>query len=389
MNDKRKRLKLLSCIKIYVNDKCDIRNELLQRFATQVSKMTVDDKNSNSTSILLDLEIPAPSDVRLECMPSYSLASKDTFTNTSWTNQTSVNISQLSPFTLYNITVYVRVAGSSVVHPPSLYTIVQTKMDGPSAPWNVTLKQLSPAQVLVNWNSPVRTNGVIINYRVTVSPTSPPYSMKAKSKQHIVSYAFAAAVNYTFNVVAENGFSSGPKSTDAYLVLDSDAIIPIVTDLRIEQMESSWAHLTWSRVANVSGYTVTTKSSNRYASYPTLNTTETETSCNVSGLSPHTRYTFEVSAVRKHFNGPAALVVNTSSGQPLPTVRALRVQLLKGERTSVVLTWQPVVSKRNAKWEYAVYYGASLKVIIIIFIQIIIFLDFLCLFHVSVLFFFE
>jgi len=347
--------------------------------------------------VLIDIEVPAPKDIKLEYLPSYSPINKDEFVNTTWTNQTTIRISNLSAFFTYNLTFYVRVQGSQLVHPPALYTLIKTKMDGPSAPWNVTVKQLSPTQVpvislsqislmrciierfkrkmlfnfnrffhlkvLVKWNAPVHTNGQIINYRVSVSPSSPPYSTKAKSTEHIVSTAFTGGTNYTFNVVAENTFSSGAKSADVYLVFDPEAIIDTVANLKMQTIDDTWAYITWSPVSNISSYKITTKSSNYYASYPVANTSET--SYNVTGLSPHNRYSFEVSAVRKHFSGPPALITAVTQGEALPSVRSLQAHLLEGKLTDVQVSWEAPVSKYNVQWEYAIYYGASLKVLLL------------------------
>jgi len=325
----------------------------------QVAAIVVDSKNSNSASVLVDIKISPSDSVKLEYLASYSVSGKDAFINTTWTKETPIRICDLSAFSSYNLTFYVRVEGSQLVHPPALYTTITTKADGPSAPWNVTLKQTSATQVLVRWNAPVHSNGQIINYRVSVSPSSPPYSMKAKSTEHIVSTAFAAGTNYTFNVVAENTFSAGIKSADVYLVLDPDAIIAAVTNLKVQAIEDQWAYLTWSPVSNISGYAIKTESNNNYASYPAVNTTET--SCNITGLSPRSRYSFQVMALRKHFSGAPASTINVTQGEALPTVPSLRAQLVKGETTAVELTWQTPVSKRKAKWQYAIYYGASLK----------------------------
>jgi hypothetical protein len=163
----------------------------------------------------------------------------------------------------------------------------------------------------------------------------------------------------TFNVVAENTFSASDKSADVYLVSDPAAIIEPVGNLRVLEVNQSSVSIAWNAVGNVSGYAVVTKSSNYFATYPLINTTET--SCNITGLSPHTRYSFDVSALRHQFTGPAVPVVATTTGEQLPIVAGLQAHIVKGEMTAVKLEWEVSQDKRKAKWEYGIFYGANLK----------------------------
>ena len=66
-----------------------------------------------------------------------------------------MHLTNLMSFTAYNVTVYVRLAGGGggvgvgVEFPPSAYATAHTKMSPPSPPWNVTVRQLSHADVQV------------------------------------------------------------------------------------------------------------------------------------------------------------------------------------------------------------------------------------------------
>ena len=131
----------------------------------QVSRIFIDEKNSNSSSLLVEWEIPAAGATRFEYLPSYCAVASDgpaaggkAWTNaTAWTELNEMRLSNLTSFTQYNVTVYVRVKSSpAVVYPPALYVSAHTKMGAPSAPWNVTVKQLSHAEVQINWNAPAR-----------------------------------------------------------------------------------------------------------------------------------------------------------------------------------------------------------------------------------------
>ena len=93
----------------------------------------------------------------------------------------------------------------------------------------------------------------------------------------------------------------------------------------------------------------------------------TANSVNITGLSPGTRYNFEVSAQRLHYSGPPSAVMATTTGEELNGVSDLKASIVKGDMTVVKLEWRAPKDKRKLKWEYGIYYGANLKVIIIIF----------------------
>lgn len=355
-------------------DGTDESNCSAEKRVYQVSRIFVDEKNSNSTSLFVEWEIPSPP-AGVQYMPSYSIVGRAAvngtivWVNTTWTNLTEMRLTNLTAYTLYNVTVYVRteVDGSNkLVHPPSMYYTAQTSMGTPSIPWNVTVHQVSHSEIQVRWNAPVKPNGLITAYRVYVEPTSPPLvvTVPGYRTEALVAYKYAAATNYSFQVVAENRYSAGERSARKYLEFDGSAIIPMVENLRTSSVGNSSVQIAWSAPgesnSNITGYQVVVKSLNFYAHYPTINTTST--SINVTGLSPGIRYNFEVSARRLRFVGPPSSVLATTSGDELPSVSDLQASVVKGDMTAVKLDWIPPKDKRKFKWEYGVYYGVNLKV---------------------------
>lgn len=340
----------------------------------QVSRIFVDEKYSNSTSLLIEWEIlPPPADVQLQYMASYSIVGRNSasanqtmgWVNATWTTATEWRLTNLTAYTLYNVTVYVRTNGTTV-HPPSVYSSAQTSMGAPSSPWNVTLHQISHSEVQVRWNAPVKANGLITSYRVYVEPTSPPLSVSVPGRinEALVAYKFVAGANYSFQVGAENRYSAGERSPRKYLTFDGSAIIAMVENLRTSSVGNSSVMLAWSAPggsnSNITGYQVVIKSNNYYATYPTINTTST--GLNVTGLSPGVRYNFEVSGRRLRFVGPPSSVLAVTTGEELPAVTGLQASVVKGDMTAVKLDWLPPKDKRKFKWEYGIYYGVNLKV---------------------------
>lgn len=345
----------------------------------QVSRIFIDEKYSNSSTLLIEWEIPPPpAGVQLQYMPSYSIVDRSAvngsglWVNTTWTNLTELRLTNLTSYTLYNVTVFVRaeVDGKQSVYPPSLYYSAQTAMGTPSVPWNVTVHQVSHTEVLVRWNAPVKPNGLITTYRVYVEPTSPPLvvTVPEHRTEATVAYKYTAGTNYSFQVGAENRYSAGERSVRKYLTFDGSAIIPMVESLRTSSVSNSSVQIAWSAPGgsntNITGYQVVIKSSNFYAHYPTINTTST--SVNVTGLSPGVRYNLEVSARRLRFVGPPSSVLATTTGELLPGVSDLQASVVKGDMTAVKLDWLPPKDKRKLKWEYGIYYGVNLKVLVFI-----------------------
>ena len=102
------------------------------------------------------------------------------------------------------------------------------------------------------------------------------------------------------------------------------------------------------------------KANNFYAPLLSMNTTDT--SAQVTALSPGSRYTLQVSALRGRFAGLPDTVVAVTTGEQIPVVYDLQATGIKGETVGVKLQWQPPKDKRKLKWQYGVYYGVNLKV---------------------------
>jgi sortilin-related receptor len=100
----------------------------------QVVQMGVDERSVRNTSLLLYWWIPKPANIKLEFLPSYAEArSGASWTNYStWmdTNTFQVNIDNLNPYQLYNLTVYVRIKGSPTAFPPAKYVTARTAEGG-------------------------------------------------------------------------------------------------------------------------------------------------------------------------------------------------------------------------------------------------------------------
>lgn len=97
----------------------------------QVVSIGVNERTLNTTSFLIYWWIAVPQNLTFEYLPSILIkgAWKN---NTEWVNQTEYRFNNLEPFTLYNVTVYVRVKDSHQEFVPYLYYEVATAEGGKS-----------------------------------------------------------------------------------------------------------------------------------------------------------------------------------------------------------------------------------------------------------------
>lgn len=94
--------------------------------------MGVDDHGSNSSALHLYWWIHNSS-TPLEFRPSYAEVlnhRNSNWTNTTWIDRMEYLFSNLKPYTMYNLTVYVRVKGEKQVYPPVKYVTATTGEGG-------------------------------------------------------------------------------------------------------------------------------------------------------------------------------------------------------------------------------------------------------------------
>jgi hypothetical protein len=112
------------CLTGYDEENCTTRQRVFQ-----VVSIGVNERALNSTSFLIFWWIAVPANLTFEFLPS--IYAKGTWkNNTEWVNTTEYQFKNLEPFTLYNVTVYVRVKGTTKEFVPYLYYEVATAEGG-------------------------------------------------------------------------------------------------------------------------------------------------------------------------------------------------------------------------------------------------------------------
>ncbi|XP_053974316.1 sortilin-related receptor-like [Hylaeus volcanicus] len=328
----------------------------------QVLVMGVDERSVNATGFILFWWIPVPANVTFEFLPSISLAEPGAnWTNaTKWIEDMEYQFNNLQPYTRYNVTVHVRLKGQSNVFPPAKYQIVTTKPGTPSEPRNVTVVQGNGTCVEVSWLPPLHPNGPIIGYEVYVAPPMPPMRFFRLGQQTsaTIYMPFVASRNYSFWVVAKNEFHESTLFNVVTLTFDGSANIDDIEGLKVVSTTNHSVTLAWKPLKDVDGYHITPKAP---ATYPSLKMVATlNNQIEVTKLAPGTKYTFEISAVKKKYVGKPTTVSAVTDGTPLPLVTTLVAQLVKLQGTTVKLSWDPPKSLRKIKWQYAIHYAVEI-----------------------------
>lgn len=326
----------------------------------QVLVMGVDERSVNDTSFFLFWWMPIPSNVTFEFLPSIARAAPGAnWTNaTDWIEDTDYQFNNLQSYTRYNLTVYVKLKGQNTVFPPAKYLLVMTGEGVPSEPWNVTVTQRNGSRVEVSWRPPLKPNGLIIGYQCFVTPPLPPMEFSRQKTSAIIDLAFDTNNSYTFWVVARNRQYQSAWSKVVAFYFDDTANIDDIEDLQVVGTTNHSVTLRWRKMKDVDNYHITPRGP---ASYPILQTYSTmNNEIKIDKLAPGTNYTFEVGAMKKQYAGKLAMVVATTNDTALPTVTKLDAQLVKSQRTTVKLTWDPPKSTRKIKWQYAVHYAINM-----------------------------
>lgn len=95
----------------------------------QVERIGVEGLTLNQTSFLIYWWISIPHNLTFEYLPSI-YKSNIWYNNTEWIEGYDYRFTGLKPFTLYNVTVYVRIKGTSKVFTPYKYYEVATAEGG-------------------------------------------------------------------------------------------------------------------------------------------------------------------------------------------------------------------------------------------------------------------
>lgn len=169
---------------------------------------------------------------------------------------------------------------------------------------------------------------------------------------------FEAGTNYTFWIVAKNRLHTSVSSDIFVLTFDGSANINNIEDLQVLGTTNHSVTLKWKKMKDVDSYQITPRAPTPYPALKSFTTMDH--TFEVMSLAPGVRYIFEVCAVKKMYTGKVAMITATTNGTALPMITKLDAQLVKSQRTTVKLTWDPPKSNRKIKWRYAIHYATNM-----------------------------
>jgi hypothetical protein len=224
----------------------------------------------------------------------------------------------------------------------------------PGAPTNVQGVR-GDRQATITWEAPVDTGGLAVTYTVYNGATPATCGVGSGTYLCVVT-GLNNGTTYHFTVTATNDVDEGPASSPAVDV--TPATTPGSPTNVTPTREDSAALISWTVPADNGGSAI--------LRYEVINPFDTvvctangaaTTSCNVTGLTNGTEYTFRVRAVNGVGNStPAGPVAVTPASLPgAPT----NVQGQHGNMTATI-TWSAPADTGGLAVTYTVYNGASL-----------------------------
>lgn len=345
----------------------------------------------NATSFLIYWWIAVPQNMTFEYLPS--IYSNGTWRNISWIEATEYRFLNLDSFTLYNVTVYVRIKGTNKEFIPYLYYEVATAEGGnyyyyyyrhcsylnstnlkmcmyfllvPNQPLNVSASQINGSRVQVNWAQPEKPNGHLEGYSVyyrsqQLQRSSTPQIIRVSAAELslIIESDFQGNVTYEFWVKAKNRKHEGQASRIVQLTFDGTSNIDSIVGLALKHMDDSSMTLTWNKIKKAEGYIVQLVLPHPYPRIEPIKTSDT--TVEINNLVNGAQYVARVSAYVKNYTGRSQSLILKRNGAPLPEIQ--NIQTTRSDADNIRLSWaKPTLPlTASAKITYGIYYGTNLE----------------------------
>lgn len=340
----------------------DENKEICAKFQRvyQVVQIGVDERTLNATSFLIYWWIPIPANITFEYLPSIYVNGKWK-NNTVWIEgQTDFRFSKLAPYTVYNVTVYVRIKNNKVAFPPHLFYEVATSEGIPSPPINVSALQINGSRVEVSWAPPKEINGHLedyfIYYRAQAAKTGNAESVRVSASENstIIESEFKDKIIYEFWVKAKNRRFSSAPSEHVQLKFDGTANIDAISNLHIVTQKENTITVTWTKIKQAEGYIIQQILPQPYPRIESFKITDTN--IKLENLVPGVQYVLKVSAYVKQYIGRPQTLIFTLKSDPLPEIK--NVEVIKVGDT-IKVSWDKATHSKHINLVYGIYYGTN------------------------------
>lgn len=277
-----------------------------------------------------------------------------------WIDQTDYRFTNLKPYTLYNVTTYVKVKNQTKITPPYIYYEIATSEGIPSVPLNVKVVQINGSRIQVSWQAPKEVNGQLqgytINYRSQSKNVGPAQNVKvgASETSVIIETEFKPDVVYEFWVKARNGKHESVSSNMVQLKFDGTSNIEKISKIDIVNQTKKTVTLEWKPVSNADGYMIQPILPQ---SYPLLNSIWIKNSTvTLDNMVPGTQYVIKVAAYVKQYVGRHETTIVSFGGDPLP---AINVRMKEQTNEYSLLEWDEPQGSYG-RLLYGIYYGTNM-----------------------------
>ncbi|XP_028728862.1 phosphatidylinositol phosphatase PTPRQ [Peromyscus leucopus] len=242
---------------------------------------------------------------------------------------------------------------------------VKTEEDVPETPPIInTFKNLSSTSILLSWDPPLKPNGVILSYHLTLQGPHANHSF-ITSGNHIVLEELSPFTLYSFFAAARTTKGLGPSSI---LFFYTDESVPLAPpqNLTLINYTSDFVWLTWSPSPLPGGIVKVYSFKIHEHDTDTVfykNISGFQTDAKLVGLEPVSTYSISVSAFTKVGNGNQfSNVVKFTTRESVPDV-VQNIECMARNWQSVLVMWDPPRKANGIIIHYMITFeGNSTKV---------------------------
>ncbi|NXA76155.1 PTPRQ phosphatase, partial [Thryothorus ludovicianus] len=272
-------------------------------------------------------------------------------------SSTSISLSEMKPYTLYNISVraFTRLGYGNQSSFPLLVRTSETVPD--SAPENITYRNISSMEIELSFFPPSIPNGIIQTYTIYLTRTN-------GTEQRVINTTLLTLhlnkyTEYTVEVSASTTMGEGIRSSPLHILTDEDAPSSPPRALSVKQLLGVTVKLSWKPPLEPNGiilyYTVYVwnKMSQRSVNV-------TETSLEFTDLEYNYEYSAYLTASTRFGDGNIksdTITFRTSEGAPSDPPKDVTYRNLTS--TSIMLFWSPPQKPNGNILYYSVYFKNS------------------------------
>ncbi|XP_064365629.1 phosphatidylinositol phosphatase PTPRQ isoform X1 [Dromaius novaehollandiae] len=273
------------------------------------------------------------------------------------TSSTSTSLSEMRPYTLYNISVraFTRLGHGNQSSFPLLVRTSETVPD--SAPENITYRNISSMEIELSFFPPSVPNGIIQNYTIYLKRTNGTEQRVINTTLLILYIAdLKKYTEYTVEVSASTSVGEGLRSAPVHILTGEDAPSSPPEFLSVKQLSGVIVQLSWKPPLEPNGiilyYTVYvwSKTSKRSVNV-------TGTSLQLTDLENNYDYSAYVTASTRFGDGNIksdAITFRTPEGAPSDPPKDVVYRNLTS--TSIMLFWSPPQKPNGIILYYSVYF---------------------------------